>query len=76
VRTELPGGGFSVSSRGRVAIVDSSKTTIAAHTPSKKVEISRYALHAELEHYRTVAELRTVQQCVERVYEVAGKIGW
>jgi hypothetical protein len=76
VRTELADGGVSVSTRGRVLVVDSSHTRIAARSPTKKVEISRYALHAELEHYRTVTELRTVQRCVERVYEVAGKIGW
>jgi hypothetical protein len=74
VRTELPDGGVSVSSRGRVATVDGTHTRIAAHTSTQKVEISRYAMHSELEHYRTVTELRTVQRCVERVYEVAGKI--
>lgn len=76
VRTELPDGGVRFSSRGRFLASDSSHTRIAAHTPSKKVDISRYALHLELKHYRTVTELRTVQSCVERVYQVAGKIGW
>ena len=74
VRKELQDGGFTVATRWRMVVVDSSYTRIAAQTLSKKVEISRYALHSELEHYRTVTELRTVQQCVERVYEVAGKI--
>jgi hypothetical protein len=74
VRTELPDGSVSVSSRGRVVTVDGTHTRIAAHTSTQKVEISRYAMHSELEHYRTVTELRTVQRCVERVYEVAGKI--
>ena len=76
VRTELPDGGVQVSSRGRVAVTDSNHTRIAARTDSKSVRISRYALDVELEHYRTATELRTVQRCIERVYEVAGKIGW
>jgi len=33
-------------------------------------------LALELEHYQTVTELRTVQKCVQKVYDVAGKIGW
>ncbi|MEW6307104.1 MAG: hypothetical protein AB1705_26875 [Verrucomicrobiota bacterium] len=74
VRTELPGGGFRVSMRGRVLVTDSNHTRIVAQKDSKSVAISRYALNSELEHYRTVTELRTVQRCVDRVYEVAGKI--
>ena len=76
VRTELPDGGVQVSARGRVAVTDSNHTRIFARTDSQRVKISRYALDSELEHYRTVAELRTVQRCVQRVYDVAGKIGW
>jgi hypothetical protein len=76
IRTELPDGSVSLSMRGRAAVVDANHTRIAARTSSKKVDISRYALDSELEDYRTVAELRTVQRCVQRVYEVAGKIAW
>jgi hypothetical protein len=76
VRTELPDGSIHVSSRGPVLVTDSSHTRISARTASQRVKISRYALHSELEHYRTVTELRTVQRCVQRVYDVAGKIGW
>ena len=74
VRTELPDGGVQWATRGRVLVTDSNHTKIVAQKDSKRVAISRYALDAELEHYRTVTELRTVQRCVERVYEVAGKI--
>ena len=76
VRTQLPGGGVRVSSRFRVLVADSNHTRILARTDSKTVRISRYALPSELEHYQTVTELRTVQRCVQRVYDVAGKIGW
>jgi hypothetical protein len=76
IRTELPGGGVRISSRGRVLVTDSNHTRIFARTDSESVRISRYALDSELEHYRTVTELRTVQRCVQRVYDVAGQIGW
>jgi hypothetical protein len=74
VRTELPGGGVMVSTRGRVCVVDASFTRIAARTPAKEVDIWRYALKVELDEYRTVTELRTVQRCIERVYDIARKI--
>ena len=69
-------GGVRVGSRSRVLASDASYTRISARTGSKSVRISRYALASELEHYQSVTGLRTVQTCVQRVYDVAGKIGW
>jgi len=70
VRTELPGGGVSFTSRGRVFVTDSAHARISARAGTNSVRISRYALESEIEHYRTVTELRTVQRCIQRVYDV------
>jgi hypothetical protein len=74
VRMELPDGGFSDMTRGRICVVDGSDTRISVCTRTEKVEICRHALREELQEYRIVTELRTVKRCIERVYEVAGKI--
>lgn len=72
--TELPGGGSMTSSRGRVLVVDGSVTCLAVRTLAKQVEISRHALSCELKEYQTVVELRAVDRCIKRVYQVAGNI--
>ena len=73
VLVELPNGEFSVSGTGPVCVVDASRSRIVAHMGSKRVDISRYALGVEVEHYRAVTELRTVQNCIKKVCEVSAR---
>ena len=74
VYTELTDGEAWMSIRGPVIVIDSNYTKIAARTHSKSVEISQYALDSELDCHPTVTELRTLKRCIDRVYEVAGRI--
>ena len=57
-----------------VIAVDGSETRIAARALNKQVEVSCYVLELHIENYPAVIELRTVKTCVERVYEIAGRI--
>lgn len=72
VEITLEDGSVCAVNRYRITVVDASDTRLIVRAPGKEVRISRYALHCELEEYRTVTELKAVQRCVERVYELAG----
>lgn len=71
---ELPDGSFQGTSPARSWTTHMNHTRIGAVSDSTNVWISRYDLAGEVGQYSTVAELQTVSRCVERVYEVAGKI--
>jgi hypothetical protein len=56
----------------RVFVVDSHETRINVQDGTRSVRLSRYALDMELEYYPDVKELRTIQNCVDRVDETVG----
>ena len=72
-REELPGGGVRVGFPSRHYVTDCNYTSIAVRTAAQTSRIERYALSHEIEWYPQVAELQTVQQCVQRVYDVIGQ---
>lgn len=67
-------GNLRVPIRLRAKISDCTETFISARNGAGSVQISRYALCFEVTEYPTVAELRTVQKCVDRVYDIVGRI--
>lgn len=54
--------------------IDANHTRIAVRTATIQMEVSRNALDREIERYPAVGELRKIQNCVDKVYEIAGKI--
>jgi hypothetical protein len=58
-----------------VVFVDGTTTRLAAREGARQFDVSRKCLNRELESYSpNVRELRAMVNCIEKVYEVAGRI--
>lgn len=69
---DLPGGGQTVTYPGRHFFHDGIRDSISVRTEALSFAVRGRPLLYELEAYPSIAELRTLHECIKRVYDAAG----